>query len=105
MCAKYYETTHEHPYPWHEVAGAIFLRYPNPFSSHVLSEDTLHRRLQSSGNVLYTKRFITKTNKIPAWGEKFLFGIKRFVPLVEESFVDRGNKVIVTYTRNVGLSR
>ena len=30
--------------------------------------------------------------------------IYKFVPLVEESHVDRNNKVVTTYTRNVGLS-
>jgi len=82
----------------------IFLRYPNPFATHVLSEDTLYRELRANG-VLYTRRFLTKTNKIPKWGETFLVNFKRMVPLVEESFVDRNNRKIVTYTRNVGLSR
>ena len=31
--------------------------------------------------------------------------LKRYVPLVEESHIDRNNKVVVTYTRNVGLSK
>jgi len=59
----------------------IFLRYPNPFATHVLSEDTLHREFRGNG-VLYTRRLLTKTNKIPKWGEKFLVNFKRMVPLV-----------------------
>ena len=71
----------------------------------MLSEDTLHRRLISS-NVLYTRRFLTKTNKIPTWGEWFVpASLKRVVPLIEESYVDREAETVVTYTRNVGLSR
>lgn len=102
--AKYYTTTHYHPFSWSQVASAVFQRYPNPFATHVLSEDTMHRELIKP-NVLYTRRFITKTNKIPKWGEKFLMGIARYVPLVEESFVDTKKKTVTTYTRNVGLSR
>jgi len=102
--AKYYSTEHVHPFPWDQVAMAIFQRYPNPFSSHVLSEDTLYRRMVGP-YTLYSRRFLTKTNKIPAWGEKFIVGIRKFVPLVEESVVDRKKKIITTYTRNVGLSR
>ncbi|XP_059080869.1 PRELI domain-containing protein 1, mitochondrial-like [Tigriopus californicus] len=102
--AKYCHTVHSHPYAWDEVAGAIFQRYPNPFATHVLSEDTVERGLLQP-NVLYSKRFLTKTNKLPKWSEKFVIGIKRYVPLVEESIVDRDAKVITTYTRNVGLSR
>jgi len=102
--AKYYSTTHTHPFSWDTVASAIFQRYPNPMADHVLSEDTLHRELR--GNSLYSRRFLTKTNKIPKWGEKWLpANLKRFVPLVEESKVDPKTRTIVTYTRNVGLSR
>ena len=100
--AKYYSETHSHPFSWQQVAEAIFQRYPNPFSTHVLSEDTMHRAV--IGNVLYTRRFLTKTNKLPSWGEKYLARFKKMVPLVEESTVDREKKIITTYTRNVGLS-
>lgn len=102
---RYYETKHIHPFAWDQVALYIFRRYPNPFATHVLSEDTLHRELLHGGRTLYTRRFLTKTNKLPSWGEKFLVNVKRYVPLVEESVVDLENKVITTYTRNVGLSR
>ena len=80
------------------------MRYPNPFATHVLSEDTLHREFRSNG-ILYTRRLLTKTNKVPKWGETFMVNFKRMVPLIEESFVDRDRRTIVTYTRNVGLSR
>ena len=79
----------------------MFQRYPNPFAKHVLSEDTLYREVR--GDTLYSRRFLTKTNKLPKWGEKFFFGLKRYVPLLEESIVDPKNKVVTTYTRNVGL--
>lgn len=104
MTAKYYGTTHRHPFKWDDVASAIFMRYPNPFATHVLSEDTLHRELVSR-DILYSRRFLTKTNRLPKWGERFFSNLKKFVPLVEESHIDRGSKIITTYTRNVGLSR
>ena len=124
MTAKYYGTTHRHPFKWDDVASAIFMRYPNPFATHVLSEDTLHRELVSR-DILYSRRFLTKTNRLPKWGERFFSNLKKFVPLVEESHIDRGSKIMqvflgvksffihiffspchsTTYTRNVGLSR
>jgi len=100
--AKYYNTEHTHPYSWEHVARAIFQRYPNPFASHVLSEDTVYREVVGPG-VLYTRRFLTKTNKVPKWGERFISNLVRRVPLVEESFVDSVNKTITLYTRNVGM--
>lgn len=103
--AKYDETTHIHPFTWDQVAGAFFQRYPNPFATHVLTEDTLHRELRDGGGALYTRRFITKTNPLPKWGEAFVVNMKRYVPLVEESVVDHRSRIVTTYTRNVGLSR
>ena len=93
MSARYYGTTHRHPFKWDDVASAIFLRYPNPLATHVLTEDTLHREIKGR-DVLYSRRFLTKTNKLPKWGEKFFFNLKKYVPLVEESHVDREAKIV-----------
>lgn len=103
MAAHYFNTEHVHPYSWDTVAQAIFQRYPNPFASHVLSEDTVHREL-IGGTTLYSRRFLTKTNKVPSWGEKWLSGLARRVPLCEESFIDMQAQTITLYTRSVGLS-
>jgi len=74
-------------------------------ATHVLSEDTVFREVRDNGKVLYSRRFLTKTNKLPKWGERWMpANLYRFVPLVEESYVDRDNKTVTTYTRNVGLS-
>lgn len=101
--AHYFNTEHVHPFSWDQVAQAIFHRYPNPFANHVLSEDTVHREL-ISGTILYSRRFLTKTNKVPSWGEKWLSGLTRHVPLMEESFVNIKTKTITTYTRSVGYA-
>lgn len=101
--AHYYYTQHVHPYSWDQVAHAIFQRYPNPFARHVLSEDTVHREL-IDGGTLYSRRFLTKTNKVPSWGEKWLSGLVRRVPMLEESYVDTRSQTITLYTRSVGLA-
>jgi len=103
MSAKYYNTEHVHPYSFDQVAHAIFQRYPNPFATHVLSEDTVYREI-INGTTLYTRRFLTKTNKVPKWGERWLSGFRRSVPLLEESFVNTRDRTITTYTRNVGMA-
>ena len=53
---------------------------------------------------LFNSRFLTKTNKIPKWGERWLSGFRRSVPLLEESFVNTRERTITTYTRNVGMA-
>lgn len=71
------------------------------FSGHVLTEDTVVREVREDGK-LHSKRILTKTNRVPKWGER-LFKAK-FVCIVEESVVDPKNKTLVTYTRNIGFN-
>lgn len=87
-------------YSWDQVAIALWQRYPNPNSKHVLTEDVISRHVE--GNKLITKRLLTKTNKIPKWGERLL-GEQKRIYLIEESVVDLDNSTFKTYTRNISL--
>jgi len=49
---------------WEDVTVAHWLKYPNPFSKHVLSEDVVERRIEDGK--LHTVRFIVKKQRIPA---------------------------------------
>jgi len=97
---KYWETGHTIPLPWGEVACGYWWRYPNPHSQHVFSVDTLETRIE--GDKLYAKRLIMKTNPLPSWGKHF-FKVRR-VAVIEEVEVDRAQKQLVWYTRNIGLT-
>jgi len=98
---KYYESSSTFPFSWDQLACAYWKRYPNPESSHVLSEDTLKREL--CGGILFSRRIMTKTNRVPKWGERFVK--TPVVAIVEESRVDPKSKKLTTYTRNIGMSR
>lgn len=65
----------------------------------MLSEDTVYRQIKEGK--LYSKRLLTKTNKLPKWGEKFIS--TKIVKILEESVVDPKNKVLITYTKNLGF--
>ncbi len=97
---KFYETSSLFNYSWDQLAKAFWRRYPNPHSGHVLSEDTLCREIR--GNELYSKRLLTKTNRLPKWGEHFVKS--RETSVVEESLVNPETKTITTYTRNIGYT-
>ncbi|XP_072930211.1 protein preli-like [Epargyreus clarus] len=99
--ARYFENTTIFNFSWDQVACGYWKRYPNPQSNHVLSEDTLCRQVKDG--CLYTKRVLTKTNRVPKWGERF-FNAKS-VKIIEESIVDPNQKVLVTYTRNLGYTK
>ncbi|KAJ9596301.1 hypothetical protein L9F63_012668 [Diploptera punctata] len=98
---KYFENTSTFYFSWDQVAQGFWKRYPNPESNHVLTEDTVFREMR--GHKLYTKRLLSKTNRVPKWGERFINA--RTVKIIEESVVDPKEKVLVTYTRNIGYVR
>lgn len=100
---KYYSSLTSLKFSWDQVATGFWKRYPNPHSTHVLSEDTVLRDVQ--GKKLYSTRLISKTNKVPKWGEKIIPGGSRHVCVVEESVVDVEQKTLTTYTHNIGLTK
>lgn len=98
---KYFESKTVFHFSWEQVAQGFWKRYPNPESTHVLSEDTVQREIR--GNKLFTKRLLTKTNRVPKWGERFIGS--PVVRIVEESIVDPQAKTLTTYTRNLGYTK
>lgn len=58
------------PYCWLTVCRTFFNRYPNPYSLHVLSEDTVHREIKD-GKFLSTRIFC-KTASLPNLFKKFV---------------------------------
>ena len=100
---KYLLTSTTFMYPWEKVSQAFWNRYPNPYATHGLSEDTFSRIVDQGR--LISKRLLTKnSSKVPKWGERFIPG-NRQVCIIEESIVDPHTKTLTTYTRNIGLSR
>ncbi len=100
--AKYYENQFAFNYGVEQIFQGFWRRYPNPYSLHVLTEDTVERQIRPDGK-LYTKRLLTKTNKLPKWAEKIFRHVKK-VCIIEESIVDMKGKTLTTYTRNIGLN-
>lgn len=64
------KSTIEHE--WEHVCMAVWLKYPNPISSHVLSSDVLERRVDETTGKLFTKRLFLKEAKIPRWATKVI---------------------------------
>ncbi|KAK4997797.1 hypothetical protein LTR66_002854 [Elasticomyces elasticus] len=62
---KVYATTDTYDYTFPETALAYMLRYPNPFSTHVLSTDTISRSYDPVMQRLTTVRLHLKKSKLP----------------------------------------
>jgi len=96
---KFFSQTHKYDDPWSTVTLAYFLRYPNPYASHVIACDVISRTVTDSGT-LKTTRLIKKTGAIPAWfPSQFVTRAETWV--VEESEVDPEGRVTTCRTRNL----
>jgi hypothetical protein len=81
------------------VTLAFFLRYPNPYASHVISCDVISREFSPSGSLL-TTRLILKTATLPRWAPKGIISRSESW-ILEESEVDPQGKVVRCLTRNL----
>ena len=63
---KFYESSFNYDFPFPAVSLAYFLRYPNPYATHVLSTDVIDRHIDPSTNRLSTTRLHLKKSKIPS---------------------------------------
>lgn len=63
---KFFENTSTYDYSFPAVTLAYFLRYPNPYSKHVLSTDVIDRYVDPSTKRLHTTRLHLKRSKVPA---------------------------------------
>ena len=78
---------------------AFFLRYPNPYASHVISCDVISREFTPSGSLL-TTRLILKSATLPRWAPKGIISRSESW-ILEESEVDPQGKVVHCLTRNL----
>lgn len=62
---KFYETSYTYDYSFPAVTLAYFLRYPNPYSTHVLSTDVISRSIDPSSGQLHTVRVHRKSSRLP----------------------------------------
>ncbi|KIX00664.1 uncharacterized protein Z518_09729 [Rhinocladiella mackenziei CBS 650.93] len=69
---KFYESSFNYDYTFPAVTLAYFLRYPNPFSKHVLSSDVIDRYVDPETQRLHTVRLHLKKSKVPVGILKFL---------------------------------
>jgi PRELI-like family len=81
------------------VALAYFLRYPNPYASHILSCDVISRNITAEGS-LRTSRLILKRGVLPKWAPQGIIS-RAESWVIEESEVNPEGKLVRCVTRNV----
>lgn len=98
---EFSEQLHRFDAPIHAVALAHTLRFPSPYSTHVISSDVISRTLTEE-RTIRTTRLILKRGKMPVWAPRGL--VDRSTSWVlEESEVDfeSERKEIRTRSRNI----
>jgi hypothetical protein len=94
---RFFQLTTDYPHSWDRVTLAIFNKYPNPFSTHVLTSDVIDRYLK--GNTLITLRLLKKQSKVPRWGQYILKMDEAYI--LETSQVNLETNEMTMKTRNL----
>jgi len=63
---KFYSSAYSYDYSFSAVSLAYYLRYPNPYSTHVLSTDTIDRHYDAELQRLTTTRLHLKRSRLPS---------------------------------------
>ncbi|KAF9925385.1 hypothetical protein FBU30_004798 [Linnemannia zychae] len=100
---KFYQHTSSFEHAWDNVTYAFWLRYPNPFASHVLGCDVIDRQVDPVTGVLRTTRLILKQGVLPRWGRGLIKNPDAYI--IEESEVDPRTQTMVTRTKNLNHVR
>ncbi|KAG0252972.1 hypothetical protein BG011_006624 [Mortierella polycephala] len=100
---KFYQHTSSFEHAWDNVTYAFWLRYPNPFASHVVGCDVIDRQVDPETGVLRTTRVILKQGVLPRWGRGMIKNPDAYI--IEESEVDPKTQTMVTRTKNLNHVR
>ncbi|PCH33348.1 MSF1-domain-containing protein [Wolfiporia cocos MD-104 SS10] len=95
---RFYSQAFLYDDPWSIVSYAFFMRYPNPFASHVLSCDVISRDVSPSGSLI-TTRLILKSGSLPKWAQGLVGRAESWI--IEESEVDPAGRVVRCVTKNL----
>ncbi|KAK9453469.1 PRELI-like family-domain-containing protein [Dipodascopsis uninucleata] len=104
---KFFSTKYTHDHDFVTFSLAYFLRYPNPYATHVLSTDVISRFVDPEGR-LHTKRLIVKRGKLPNWCRMLLASSNIQISesmVMETSIIDPKNQRIWTETKNIDFTR
>lgn len=95
---KWYSQKYTYDDPWPTVTLAYFLRYPNPYASHIMSCDVISRSVTPEGH-LKTSRLLLKRSGLPKWTRKLVPRPESWV--IEETEVDPHGRIVQCTTKNL----
>lgn len=99
----YMKNKHTFQHDFETVTLAYFNRYPNPYSKHVKSIDTVEKYIDLEGKLHQTK-LIRKCGHLPNWVRPFLGTISSSW-IVEKTVVDPICRTMQTYNCNLDYTK
>jgi len=96
---KCFQHTFTYNHPWEHVTLAFWLRYPNPYSRHVVAADVIDRYVDITTGCLHTTRLVLKRGILPSWARKFFNVSEAYI--LEDTVIDPKARVMRTLTRNI----
>lgn len=100
---KIFQSQHLFNYPWDKVTAANWQKYPNEYSTHVVSVDILDRTIDVERKTLRTERLIGCKQAIPGW-LSWMVGAQQNSYVREISEVDLINKTLVMKSSNLTMN-
>lgn len=95
----YYKNKHTYNHNFETVTLAYFNRYPNPYSTHVKSTDTIEIFIDKNGN-LHQLKLIKKSGRLPQFIKPFLGKITTSW-IIEKTIVNPITKELITFNCNI----
>lgn len=92
------------PHPFRLVSQALTLRYPNPFSPHVITADTLERSWDPERGILRSTRLLLKRGTLPSWAPRGIIE-KSETWVLEESSINMIDGTMSLSNRNIDHRR
>lgn len=99
LMVLHYNSKHTYDHTFETVTLAYFNRYPNPYSAHVKSTDTIDVFIDEQGRLHQTK-LIKKSGRLPNFIKPFLGKITTSW-IIENTIVDPKTKEMITYNCNL----
>jgi len=100
---KFFQADFEYFHPWDNVTTAIWKKYPNEKTNHVLSVDTLTETVDPETGILTVERLLTCRQSVPYLFKQIVKGSD--VSYVHEiSVIDPKNKIFDANSINLSFS-
>jgi hypothetical protein len=100
---KFFKQITNLKHSWEQLTLAVWSKYPNPHSSHVLTSDVVDRYVDPRTGYLHSTRVFLKTHNLPKWGRKLVNNNEAYV--VEHSVCKPNEGTMIVSQKNLSHAK